>query len=87
MFGQVLPTGVEQLRHAAEAGPHQRLLAQVPEKAFHQVEPGRTGGGKMQVEARVTPQPGFDLGVFVGGVVVDDGVQVDPGGRLGLDLL
>ena len=86
MFGQVMPNGIEQLRHAAEAGPRQRLLAQVAEKAFHQVEPGRTGRGKMQVEARVTRQPGVDLGMFMGGVVVDDQVEFDPGGRFLLDL-
>ena len=41
----------------------------------------------MQVEARVTRQPGFDLGVLVGGIVVDDEVQLDPDGRLLLDVL
>lgn len=35
----------------------------------------------------MTDEPGAHLGVFVGGVVIDDGVDDLPGGNLGLDLV
>ena len=41
----------------------------------------------MKVEPLVAIQPGFDLGVLVGCVVVDDQVQVQIVRRLGVDLL
>jgi hypothetical protein len=40
MPGEVLHDRVDQLAHAAEAAGQYRLLAQVPEEAFHQIHPG-----------------------------------------------
>ena len=45
------------------------------EEAFDSIEPG--GGGRSEVEgpARMPGQPGDDLRMLVGGVIVDDGVD------------
>ena len=39
------------------------------------VEPRTGGRGEVHVEARVLVQPGFVLGMFVGGIVVGDNVN------------
>lgn len=76
MLGKVLHDRVNQLAHAAEAAGQDRLLTQVSEEAFDQVHPGRTGGGKMQLEARMTCQPALDDRMFMGGVIAQDDVDV-----------
>ena len=40
----------------------------------------------MQMEAGMTPEPGDDLGMFVGSVVVADDVNIQLGGAFALDL-
>src|SRR5271165_5507858 len=76
MLGKVLHDRVDQLAHAAEAAGKDRLLAQVSEEAFDQVHPGRTGGRKMQLEARMACQPALDDGMFMGGVIVQNDMNV-----------
>ena len=63
-------------QHAAEAAGQDRLLAQVSEEAFDQVHPGGTGRSKMQLEARVTRQPALYDRMFMGGVIVQNDVDV-----------
>ena len=41
----------------------------------------------MEMEPRMPRQPGFDPGMFVGSVIVDDQMQVESGGRLAVDFL
>ena len=76
MPGEVLHDGIDQLAHAAEAAGQNRLLAQVSEEVFDQIHPGRTGGRKMQLEARMACQPALDDGMFMGGVIVQNDVDV-----------
>jgi len=53
------------------------LFGQGREPALDHVEPGCAGGREVQLEARVARKPAMDGGGFVGGVVVDDEVDVE----------
>src|SRR4051812_50040777 len=57
---------------AAEDPASEPALRQRSEEAFDRVEPGRAGRCKVEGDARVASEPGDDLRVFVGGVVVED---------------
>jgi hypothetical protein len=48
-------------------------------KKIHHVQPAAAGRGEVQLDSEVPGQPGLDVGVLVGGVVVADHVQGDPG--------
>jgi hypothetical protein len=48
-------------------------------KSFYHVKPGSAGGCKMQVKASMARQPGFDLWMLVGGVVVDNEMELHLG--------
>ena len=50
------------------------------------VEPGGIGGREVNVPARTACQPSSDLGMLVGGVVVDDEMDVELGWHVGLDV-
>ena len=78
-FGKVSPDGIHQLVGASETPGKDHVLAQIAEKSFDQVEPRSTGRREVEVKAGMCSQPSHHLGVFVGGVVVQDQVQVDPG--------
>src|SRR5215467_13635059 len=45
------------------------------EEAFNRIEPGPGGWGEVKDPARVAGEPGFDLGMLVGGVIVENGVN------------
>ena len=51
------------------------LACELGEEAFNGVEPGRRGRGEVEGPARVAGQPSAHLRVFVGGIVVDDGMD------------
>src|ERR1700730_674032 len=48
--------------------------------AFDQIQPGRTGGSEMQMKSSMALQPSLHFGMFVGGVVVHDQMQLHCGG-------
>ena len=56
------------------------------EEAFDLVEPGGIGGREVNVPTRTAGEPGLDLGMLVGGVVVDDEMDVELGRHIGLDV-
>ena len=56
--------------------PGQATGGQVPEEAFHHIEPRGTRRREMQMKARMLRQPFLDLGMFVGCVVIQDQMQV-----------
>ena len=62
------------------------LLSDDAEPAFDLVEPGRIGWGVVDVIARSLGEPGFDFGVLVGGVVVDDQMDIEIVGHVGIDV-
>ena len=61
------------------------VLGDQAEEALDLVEPGSRGRGEVHMEARMALQPGLDLGMLVGGVVVGDQVHVEVLRRLGID--
>src|SRR5260370_8000655 len=63
---------------ALEAAP-----GEFGEEALDGIEPGAGGRGEVEDEARMACQPGLDLRMLVGGVVVDDDVDDLAAGHLG----
>ncbi|SRR5216683_3028847 len=57
----------------------QLLFGEACEPAFHQIEPGGAGGREMEMEVRMTQQPTLAGRGFVGGVIVDDQMEREPG--------
>ncbi len=60
-------------------------FGQLGEKAFDSIEPGGRGRGEMEGPARMPTQPLDNLGMLVGGVVVQDDVDQLPGRDFRLD--
>ncbi len=54
------------------------LAGDDPEEDLDHVQPGPAGRGEVQGDPRILREPGLDVGVPVGGVVVADHVQRDP---------
>src|SRR5258708_22137484 len=65
---------------ALEAAP-----GEFGEEALDGIEPRARGRGEVEDEARMARQPGLDLRMLMGGVVVDDDVDDLTGGELGFD--
>ena len=63
--------------HAVEHTAADGVSGDQAEEAFDQVDPGGRGGREMEVEAGMAFEPGLDLGVLVGGVIVDNQVQIE----------
>jgi hypothetical protein len=57
------------------------------EPALDLIEPTGIGGSEVQVIAGMTGQPGFDLGMFVGGVIVQDQMDVEVSGDVVVQML
>ena len=58
--------------HVREGAATDGLLRDDAEPAFDQIEPGCIGGREVNVESWPSCEPGFDLGMLVRSVVVDD---------------
>ena len=76
-----------QFAHAAKRAAPDRLLGDEPEPALDLVEPACVSGCVMDVIARVAGEPGFDLGMFVGGVVVGDQMDLEPGRNVAVEMI
>ncbi len=61
------------------------ILGQVAEESFDHVEPTAAGGRVVKMKALMTRRPALNHRVFVGGIVVDDKVELFVGGRLVID--
>ena len=61
------------------------ILGQVAEESFDHVEPTAAGGREVEMKALVAHRPAQNRRVFVGGIVVDDQVELFVGGRLAID--
>ena len=77
----VVAYGHNELFEVLEDATPDSVFRQVAEEALHHIQPRRTGGREVYVEARMPFQPPLHLGVFVRGVVVGDQVQGLPGWR------
>jgi hypothetical protein len=51
-------------------------------EVLHRIEPGRRGRGEVKGPARMARQPSQHLGMFMGGVVIEDDVDRLVGGNL-----
>ena len=76
-----------QFTHAAKRTATNRLLGDEREPALDLVKPAGVSGRVMNVIARAAGEPGFDLGMFVGGVVVGDQVQLETGGNVAVEMI
>lgn len=61
------------------------LLRDQPEPALNLMDSGGVGGGVVHVVAGPASQPGVDPGMLVGGVVVDNEMDVERRGHVGVD--
>ena len=77
----------DQLAQVAEGAAADGALGDEGEPALDLIKPTGIGGGEVQVIAGMTGQPGFDLGVFVGGVIIQDQVGVEVGGKVVVQML
>jgi hypothetical protein len=59
----------------SEDAAHQAPAREFGEEALDGVEPGCGGRGEVEGPAGMAGQPCAHLGMFVGGIVVDDGVD------------
>ena len=71
-----------QFADAAKGAAPNCLLGDEPEPALHLVEPTCVSGGVVEVIAGVAGEPGLDLGMLVGAVVVGDQMDLSPAGTL-----
>ncbi len=83
MLDEVVDSG-DEVFDAAEAASADCLLRDEPEPALDLVEPGRIGWRVVEVKSGPLGEPESYLGVLVGGVVVDDQVNIE---RLGHGLI
>jgi hypothetical protein len=64
---------------AAKAARADDLGGDFAKEAFHQMEPGGRGRNEMDVKTGMALEPGSDLGVLVGGIVVANDVKLELG--------
>ena len=69
----------------AKHTPAKPLRGEMAKESLPHVQPRRRGGGEMDVESFVAPQPSFHLGMLVGGVVVHHQMDLFVMGGLALD--
>src|SRR3954452_7053638 len=74
-----------QVEDGAEDAALQPAFGEGGEEALHRVQPGAGGRREMEDEARMSAEPGDDLGVLVSGVVVEDDVNDLAGRDMRLD--
>ena len=75
---QVAEDGVLEFAGAAMDATAQLFFSEASEPAFH-LEPGRARRREVEMKARMTQQPTLDGRGFVGGVVIDDQMQLECG--------
>ncbi len=85
MGGEELVDRGDQVGDAVEDAAADRFVGQLAEPALDEVEPGARGRGEVEVEAGVFGEPGVDVGVFVGAVVVEDQVQLSLARKLAVE--
>jgi hypothetical protein len=76
---EVVADRVLQFADTAMDAATQLFFSEACEPAFDQIEPGGAGRREVQVEAWMTQQPALDGRGFMGGVIVDDQVEREPG--------
>jgi hypothetical protein len=69
--------GGHQLTHASKGTAANSPVCQLTEPDLDQVQPGGASGHEVKVEPGPLREPGFDLRMAVGAVVVEDQMQVE----------
>ncbi len=87
VVSEVLVDLVHQFAHAPERTAPDGLLRDQGEPALDLVEPACVGRGVMKVEARMPRQPGFDPRMLVGGVVISDQMDREPGRKVAVEVI
>ncbi len=85
MLGNEAVNGGLQIGDGAEHAVFEPPLCQLGEEAFDRVKPGARGGREVERPARVAGEPSPDFFMFMGGVVVGDGVDDFACGNLSFD--
>ncbi len=85
--GDEVVDSLHELLDAGKRAAADRLVGDHGEEALDLIEPGAVGRDEMHVPARLRCQPGFDLGVIVGRVVVGNAVDAELGGHSPFDFL
>ena len=86
VIGEILVDRGDQLRHAAKHAAPDTLVGDFAKPALDHVPPRARCRNEMQMESGMTRDPGFDLRMLVGPVVVNDQVHIQPGRCLAVDL-
>ncbi len=81
-MGNELINLIDRFADVAKKAAADGTLGDERKPALDLIEPAGIGGGEVQLIAGMTGQPGFDLGVFVGGVIVHRKVHMRPAGML-----
>lgn len=87
IVGEVFLQRGDQVRDAVKDPAAQALHRQVAKETLDHIQPGGAGRGEVQMKTRMFLQPGFDLGMFVRGLVIQDQMQVAIRGSLPIELL
>jgi len=82
---EVVVNGSFEFGDGGEDAATDALLSDQAEEALDLIEPGGRGGGEVQVKAGVLGQPCLNVAMLVGGVVVEDEVEIEFLGRLPVD--
>ena len=78
---------VDELADGGEGAAPDRFLGDDVEPDLDLVEPGRIGGSEMDMVAGPCSEPALDFNVFMGAVIVDDEVDIEVRGHVGVDVL
>ncbi len=85
-FGRVAFDSLDELRHLAERIAPNRLAGEDIEPDLHLIEPRSIRGSVVKVKSGTPCQPSLDLGMLMRGVVVDDEMNIEVSGHVGLDV-
>ena len=82
---QILIDGSNEVRLGVKNATPNSVRGQVAKEAFHHVEPGRTGGRKMEMKMRVSLLPCLHFSMLVRGVIVADHMDLPLRSGVGFD--
>lgn len=85
MLNEVIDFRVQVL-DAPEGASSNRLLSDQVEPDLHLVKPGGVGRRQMDVKTRMQGQPALHPGMLMGGVVIDDRMNVEIFWNIGIDM-
>src|ERR1700693_1517578 len=86
-FSEVAVNGGLEIDDTAEDATLEPLPGQFGEEALDRIEPGRRGRGEVEMEPRMSLEPGADPGMLVRRVVVDDQMELPHGRGLPVNLV